>query len=232
MPPKPRNGKSWRPDRARGVGDRHPPGTLLHVAPRLAAAVPHRGRAAGQLRGDLPAAAPSGWARRRRTRCTHPPDRRGRGQRRGDHPRLQAVRPHRAQAADLPRLCGSGRSGRGSSRSRRRSRWRWSGRRCSGPRTGTFLAVDWALMTDIIPRASAGPVHGHEQRGHGRVDADLDRARRARAGLCRRRRQRAVQPAAVFLLAVVVFVAAAVTLRPVIEPRRAGGAPAPAAAAA
>jgi hypothetical protein len=39
-------------------------------------------------------------------------------------------------------------------------------------------------------------------------------------------------PRAVFLLAVVVFVAAAVTLRPVIEPRRAGGAPAAAAAAA
>ena len=50
-------------------------------------------------------------------------------------PASQAVRPDRAQAADLPRLCGSGRSGPASSRSRRRSRWRWSGRRCSGPQT-------------------------------------------------------------------------------------------------
>ena len=26
---------------------------------------------------------------------------------------------------------------------------------------GIFLAVDWALMTDIIPKAVVGPLHGH-----------------------------------------------------------------------
>ena len=29
--------------------------------------------------------------------------------------------------------------------------------------SGVFLGVDWALMTDIIPKAESGPIHGHQQ---------------------------------------------------------------------
>ena len=79
--------------------------------------------------------------------------------------------------------------------------------------------VDWALMTDIIPRVVRRPVHGHEQRGDRRGDADLDRHRRHRAGprdLAPARRRSS--PRVVFILGVVVFALAAVTLRPVVEP--------------
>ena len=41
-----------------------------------------------------------------------------------------------------------------------RSRSRSSGRRSSARRQGMFLAVDWALMTDIIPRAASGRYMG------------------------------------------------------------------------
>ena len=37
-----------------------------------------------------------------------------------------------------------------------------------GVASGTFLAVDWALMTDIIPKACIRPVHGHQQHRGGR----------------------------------------------------------------
>ena len=36
-----------------------------------------------------------------------------------------------------------------------------------GLASGTFLAVDWALMTEIIPKASSGRYMGHQQRRHG-----------------------------------------------------------------
>jgi MFS family permease len=101
-----------------------------------------------------------------------------------------------------------------------------------GAANGTFLAVDWALMTDIIPRASAGRYMGMSNVATGASTPIslaigglvLDAV--ATGG------NEPFSPRAVFLLAVVVFAAAAVTLRPVVEPRRAGGAPAPAAAAA
>ena len=101
-----------------------------------------------------------------------------------------------------------------------------------GAANGTFLAVDWALMTDIIPRASAGRYMGMSNVATGASTPIsialgglvLDAV--AGGG------NEPFSPRAVFLVAVVVFAAAAVTLRPVIEPRRAGGSPAPAAAAA
>ena len=33
-----------------------------------------------------------------------------------------------------------------------------------GVGAGSFLAVDWALMTEIIPKASSGSLHGHLER--------------------------------------------------------------------
>ncbi len=101
-----------------------------------------------------------------------------------------------------------------------------------GAANGTFLAVDWALMTDIIPRASAGRYMGMSNVATGASTPIsialgglvLDAV--AGGG------DEPFSPRAVFLLAVVVFAAPALTLRPVIEPRRAGGSPVPAAAAA
>jgi MFS family permease len=101
-----------------------------------------------------------------------------------------------------------------------------------GAANGTFLAVDWALMTDIIPRASAGRYMGMSNVATGASTPIslaiggllLDAV--ATGG------NEPFSPRAVFLLAVVVFAAAAVTLRPVVEPRRAGGSPAQATAAA
>ncbi len=48
-----------------------------------------------------------------------------------------------------------------------------------GAANGTFLAVDWALMTDIIPRASGGRYMGLSNVATGLGVAARDRDRRA-----------------------------------------------------
>ena len=90
-----------------------------------------------------------------------------------------------------------------------------------GAANGMFLAVDWALMTDIIPRASAGRYMGLSNVATGAstpiaialggvvLDA-VTRAGGYEAG-----------PRIVFALGVVLYGLAAVTLRPVVEPPRA-----------
>jgi MFS family permease len=88
-----------------------------------------------------------------------------------------------------------------------------------GASAGAFLAVDWALMTDIIPRASAGRYMGLSNVATasattlglavGGVVLDLV----TRAGFYE------LSPRAVFALGVVFYAAAALTLRPVVEPR-------------
>ena len=90
-----------------------------------------------------------------------------------------------------------------------------------GASAGAFLAVDWALMTDIIPRASAGRYMGLSNVATasattlglaiGGVVLDLV----TRAGYIE------LSPRFVFALGVVLYAAAAVTLRPVVEPARA-----------
>ena len=100
-----------------------------------------------------------------------------------------------------------------------------------GASAGSFLAVDWALMTDIIPRASAGRYMGLSNVATasattlglaiGGVVLDVV----TRAGYLE------LSPRAVFALGVVLYVAAAITLRPVVEPPR-GRAGADAAAGA
>jgi MFS family permease len=90
-----------------------------------------------------------------------------------------------------------------------------------GASAGAFLAVDWALMTDIIPRASAGRYMGLSNVATasattlglaiGGVVLDLV----TRAGYIE------LSPRFVFGLGVVLYAAAAITLRPVVEPSRA-----------
>jgi MFS family permease len=89
-----------------------------------------------------------------------------------------------------------------------------------GASQGTFLAVDWALMTDIIPRVSAGRYMGLSNVATGSATplsialggTVLDFVTRS-GGL-------EVSPRIVFSLALVGLILAAITLRPVVEPRR------------
>ena len=101
-----------------------------------------------------------------------------------------------------------------------------------GAANGIFLAVDWALMTDIIPRASAGRYMGMSNVATG--SAPLFAA--AIGGLVldavSTSSGDAAGARAAFLVGVVLFLIAAVLLRPVIEPRRGGRPPVPAVAAA
>lgn len=98
-----------------------------------------------------------------------------------------------------------------------------------GAANGTFLAVDWALMTDIIPRASAGRYMGLSNVATG--SAPLFAA--AVGGLVLDTVAGIVGPAAgpraAFLAAVALFAVSAILLRPVAEPPRAARAPALAA---
>jgi MFS family permease len=87
-----------------------------------------------------------------------------------------------------------------------------------GASAGTFLAVDWALMTDIIPRASSGRYMGLSNvattastifavmTGGLVIDA-VNTALGIGAG-----------PRAAYLLGAVYYVVAGVALRPVVEP--------------
>jgi MFS family permease len=100
-----------------------------------------------------------------------------------------------------------------------------------GAANGTFLAVDWALMTDIIPRASGGRYMGLSNVATGSATPlsiaiggfVLDRV--TKAGYLE------VSPRVVFLLGAVAFVLAALALIRVVEPRR-RTAPVPGAAVA
>lgn len=93
-----------------------------------------------------------------------------------------------------------------------------------GAGSGMFLAVDWALMTDIIPKASSGRYMG------------ISNVATATAGifslltggrlmdLVNAAATRGDGPRAAFLLAVAYFVIGALLLRPVVEPTRGGDA--------
>jgi MFS family permease len=98
-----------------------------------------------------------------------------------------------------------------------------------GASAGTFLAVDWALMTDIIPKASSGRYMGLSNV----ATTSSTVIAVATAGLL----LDAVNiefglglgPRAAFILGAAYYVIAALTLRPVVEPprseRRAAGMP-------
>jgi MFS family permease len=91
-----------------------------------------------------------------------------------------------------------------------------------GIAAGTFLSVDWALMTDIIPRESAGRYMGMSNVATG--SAPLFAA--ALGGLVldwvTTLAGPAAGPRAAFLLAVALYGVAAVLLVPVVEPPRRG----------
>ena len=101
-----------------------------------------------------------------------------------------------------------------------------------GAASGTFLAVDWALMTDIIPRASSGRYMGLSNVATGAATPlavalggiVLDAVTRA-GGY-------EMGPRVVFLMGIGLYALAAVTLRPVVEPRRGAAQAAPVVASA
>lgn len=89
-----------------------------------------------------------------------------------------------------------------------------------GASAGTFLAVDWALITDIIPRASSGRYMGlsNVATGSSTVFAVMTGglvldAFNAAFGV-------GVGPRAAYLLGAVYYVVAMICLRPVVEPPR------------
>ena len=94
-----------------------------------------------------------------------------------------------------------------------------------GTAAGTFMAVDWAFMTDIIPRASAGRYMGLSNVATGSSGLlatvvgglVLDWVTSA-AGP-------AAGPRAAFLVGVALYGVAALLLRPVVEPHRGTAAP-------
>jgi MFS family permease len=89
-----------------------------------------------------------------------------------------------------------------------------------GAANGSFLAVDWALMTDIIPRASAGRYMGMSNVATGSAGPLSIALGGIVLDFVTRAGNEALSPRVVFILAVAFFSMAAVTLRPVIEPRR------------
>ena len=109
----------------------------------------------------------------------------------------------------------------------------WLGFGITGVGTGIFIAVDWALMTDIIPKASSGRYMGISNVatassgifavaiGGALIMDPVGAALGEAAG-----------PRAAFLFGVACYLLGAVFLRPVDERRREDAAPAPATAAA
>jgi MFS family permease len=89
-----------------------------------------------------------------------------------------------------------------------------------GAANGSFLAVDWALMTDIIPRASAGRYMGMSNVATGSATPISVALGGVVLDLVTRAGFEPLSPRVVFILGVAFFAFAAVTLRPVIEPRR------------
>jgi MFS family permease len=91
-----------------------------------------------------------------------------------------------------------------------------------GASAGTFLAVDWALMTDIIPKASSGRYMGLSNV----ATTSSTVIAVATAGLLLDTVNinfgLGLGPRAAYLLGGVYYVIAALTLRPVVEPPRSG----------
>ena len=90
-----------------------------------------------------------------------------------------------------------------------------------GAGVGMFLAVDWALMTDIIPKASSGRYMGISNV----ATATSGIVAVMTGGLLMDATNRALGyghgPRFAFALAVIFFALGALLLRPVVEPRRA-----------
>jgi len=98
-----------------------------------------------------------------------------------------------------------------------------------GGASGIFLSVDWALMTDIIPRASAGRYMGLSNVATGSAPLFAAAFGGLVLGAVGGIAGTPFGARSAFLLAVVLYGIAALLLRPVVEPRRARS---PAAASA
>ena len=90
-----------------------------------------------------------------------------------------------------------------------------------GASAGMFLAVDWALMTDIIPRASAGRYMGLSNVATG-ASAPLSAGLGGLIidGVNRVAGFAGPGPRVAYLVGAVLYVVAAILLRPVVEPER------------
>ena len=91
-----------------------------------------------------------------------------------------------------------------------------------GAANGTFLAVDWALMTDIIPRASAGRYMGMSNVATGSATPISIALGGLVLDIVTAGGNEPLSPRVVCLFGVAAFLLAAVALRPVIEPARDG----------
>jgi MFS family permease len=92
-----------------------------------------------------------------------------------------------------------------------------------GMSAGIFLSVDWALMTDIIPRASAGRYMGISNVATGSAGLLAAVVGGIVLDVAARLGGAAVAPRAAFLAAVLLYGVSALLLRPVVEPRRGTG---------
>ncbi len=95
-----------------------------------------------------------------------------------------------------------------------------------GAGSGMFLAVDWALMTDIIPKASSGRYMGISNVATATAGIFSLLAGGKLMDIVNGIAGYGSGPRAAFLLAVVFFVLGAILLRPVVEPRLRRDAPA------
>ena len=89
-----------------------------------------------------------------------------------------------------------------------------------GAANGTFLAVDWALMTDIIPRASAGRYMGMSNVATGAATPLSIATGGIVLDLVTSAGNEPLSPRVVFIIGVALYALAAATLKPVVEPRR------------
>jgi MFS family permease len=101
-----------------------------------------------------------------------------------------------------------------------------------GMSAGMFLSVDWALMTDIIPRISAGRYMGLSNVATGSAPLFAAAAGGIVLDVSTKLAGDAIAPRAAFLVAVALYGISALLLRPVVEPRRGrvAGTPVPAGA--
>jgi MFS family permease len=89
-----------------------------------------------------------------------------------------------------------------------------------GVSAGMFLSVDWALMTDIIPRISAGRYMGLSNVATGSAPLFAAAVGGIVLDLSTKLAGQTVAPRATFIVAVALYGVSALLLRPVVEPRR------------
>jgi MFS family permease len=92
-----------------------------------------------------------------------------------------------------------------------------------GMSAGTFLSVDWALMTDIIPRISAGRYMGLSNVATGSAPLFAAAVGGFVLDIAAQLGGDSIAPRAAFLVAVFLYGVSALLLRPVVEPRRGPG---------